>query len=74
MQADRINSRSKWIGQKNLKMSYKLLSWIYPIGRVIYPPMFCTLVEVGRAMIKTVIREPTKRILEVKDIVKLAKA
>jgi nucleoside-diphosphate-sugar epimerase len=30
-------------GQKNLKSFYKFLSWIYPIGRAVYPAGFCTL-------------------------------
>jgi uncharacterized protein YbjT (DUF2867 family) len=61
-------------GQKNLKLSYKLLAWIYPIGRALYPSGFCTLREVGQAMIKTATRGSPKQILEVKDIVALAKA
>src|SRR6202046_1147740 len=38
-------------GQKNLKISYKLFACVYPIGRRVYPAGFCTLAEVGRAMI-----------------------
>jgi len=60
-------------GQKNLKISYKLLAWIYPIGRVIYPAGFCTLAEVGRAMINAAGVGYPKQVLEVKDIVRLAK-
>ena len=61
-------------GQKNLKISYKLLAWLYPIGRAIYPAGFCTLQEVGRAMINAATKGYPKRILEVKDIIKLAQA
>jgi uncharacterized protein YbjT (DUF2867 family) len=61
-------------GQKNVKSYYKFLAWLYPIGRVIYPPGFCTLQEVGRAMINVVTRGHPRQILEVKDIVELAKA
>src|SRR5712672_2378654 len=39
------------LGQKNLKISYRLLEWIYPLGRALYPAAFCTLHEVGLAMI-----------------------
>lgn len=60
-------------GQKNIKSYYKLLAWLYPIGRAIYPAGFCTLQEVGQAMIKTVTKGYEKPILEVKDIVALAK-
>jgi uncharacterized protein YbjT (DUF2867 family) len=61
-------------GQKNLKTSYKLLAWVYPIGRALCPAMFCTLQEVGQAMINATIQGSPKQILEVKDIVNLAKA
>jgi uncharacterized protein YbjT (DUF2867 family) len=61
-------------GQKNLKISYKLLAWIYPIGRAVYPAGFCTLQEVGRAMINAAVKGYPKKILEVKDIVELAQS
>ena len=61
-------------GQKNVKGYYKFFTWLYPIGRAIYPAGFCTLQEVGRAMINAVRNGYPKRILEVKDIVELAKA
>jgi len=61
-------------GQKNVKSYYKYLAWLYPIGRALYPAGFCTLQEVGRAMIKAVSKGYPKQILDVKDIVKLAKA
>ena len=61
-------------GQKNLKISYKLLAWVYPIGRLLYPAAFCTLREVGLAMINAATKGYAKQILEVKDIVQLAKS
>jgi nucleoside-diphosphate-sugar epimerase len=61
-------------GQKNLKIWYKLFAWIYPIGRALYPAGFCTLQEVGRAMINAATKGYPRLILEVKDIVELAKA
>jgi uncharacterized protein YbjT (DUF2867 family) len=61
-------------GQRNLKISYKLLAWIYPIGRAVYPAGFCTLQEVGRAMINAAVKGYPKKILEVKDIVELAQS
>lgn len=60
-------------GQKNLKPLYKSLAWIYPIGRALFPASFCTLQEVGRAMINSAGRGYGKRILEVPDVVALAK-
>jgi uncharacterized protein YbjT (DUF2867 family) len=61
-------------GQKNLKLAYRLLAWIYPIGRALAPAHFCTLQEVGRAMINAAAKGSPKKILEVEDIVRLAKA
>ena len=61
-------------GQKNIKVSYKLFAWVYPIGRALYPAGFCTLQEVGKAMVNAVGKGYPKQILEVKDIVKLAQA
>jgi uncharacterized protein YbjT (DUF2867 family) len=61
-------------GQKNLKIYYKLFAWVYPIGRALYPAAFCTLQEVGRAMVNAATKGYSRRVLEVKDIVDLAKA
>jgi uncharacterized protein YbjT (DUF2867 family) len=60
-------------GQKNVKSYYKFFAWLYPIGRVVFPAGFCTLQEVGRAMINAVRNGYPKQVLEVKDIVQLAK-
>jgi hypothetical protein len=59
-------------GQKNVKSYYKLFAWLYPVGRVVYPAGFCTLQEVGLAMINAARKGYPKQILEVADIVKLA--
>jgi uncharacterized protein YbjT (DUF2867 family) len=61
-------------GQKNLKTFYKLLAWLYPIGRTVYPAGFCTLQEVARAMINAVGKGYRRQILDAKDIVQLAKS
>jgi hypothetical protein len=60
-------------GQKNLKSVYRWLAWVYPAGRALYPAGFCTLQEVGQAMINAAIKGYSQPILEVKDIVQLAK-
>jgi len=59
-------------GRKNVKSYYKWVAWLYPIGRALYPAGFCTLQEVGRAMINAAGKGHPKQILEVKDIVELA--
>jgi nucleoside-diphosphate-sugar epimerase len=61
-------------GQKNVKSFYKWIAWLYPIGRAIYPAGFCTLREVGRAMIYAATKGYPKQILDVKDIVQLSQA
>ena len=59
-------------GQQNVKSYYRFFAWMYPIGRMVYPAGFCTLKEVGQAMIKVVKKGYPKQVLEVKDIVHLA--
>lgn len=61
-------------GQQNIKSYYYWFAWVYPIGRALYPAGFCTLQEVGQAMINAVIKGYPQAILEVQDIVRLAKA
>lgn len=60
-------------GQRNVKSYYRWIAWTYPIGRALYPAGFCTLREVGQAMINAVVKGHPQPILEVKDIVQLAK-
>jgi uncharacterized protein YbjT (DUF2867 family) len=62
------------LGQKNVKSYYTWLAWFYPLGRALYPAGFCTLQEVGRAMINAASKGYPKPILEVSDIVQLANA
>ena len=59
-------------GQKNLKGWYHALAWIYPVGRALWPAAFCTLQEVGQAMINAAVIGSPRRVLEVRDIVALA--
>jgi len=60
-------------GLKNTLNGYKYFMWLYPILRPIFPGFMSTLKELGLAMINTVNYGPEKNILEVKDIVELAK-
>ena len=60
-------------GQKNVKDYYRFIAWMYPLGRVLFPAGFCTLQEVGRAMINISLKGYSKQIITVKDIVELAK-
>ncbi|SRR5258705_4057486 len=60
-------------GLKNTLSGYKYLSWLFPVIGVLMPNSICSLKEVGQAMINATIKGYEKQILEVKDIVELAK-
>lgn len=60
-------------GLNNTKRFYYLFTWLYPLLRLIYPSGVSSLRELGIAMIKSVTVGYEKKVLEVKDIVALAK-
>lgn len=60
-------------GLKNTQKLYRYISWLYPIGRALSPARFCTLKEVGLAMIHTVNSKENRKVLEGNDIIELAK-
>ena len=60
-------------GMKNTLAGYGMFTWTYPVLRSLFPNFVCTLTEVGIAMINTVRKGCSKPILEVADIVALAK-
>lgn len=61
-------------GLKNSLKYYKYISWMYPALRTLFPGAVSTLAELGQAMIQVTLHGAEKQILEVKDIVGLAKA
>jgi len=60
-------------GLKNTLSGYKYLGWMYPGLRFLFPGSASTLAEVGQAMIHVTKKESGKSVLEVRDIVALAK-
>nr|WP_294949896.1 NAD-dependent epimerase/dehydratase family protein [uncultured Mucilaginibacter sp.] len=52
---------------------YKYITWLFPLGRAVYPSGFCTLQELAAAMIRVVNHPYSKKVLEGKDIILLAK-
>ncbi len=60
-------------GLKNVLPAYKYVTWLFPILRPVFPNYMSTLAEIGLAMIHSVNRGYGKQILEVKDIIALAK-
>ncbi|GAB3914642.1 epimerase [Larkinella knui] len=60
-------------GLKNTLKMYRYVGWLFPLGRALYPGGFCTLKELGLAMINTVRKGYEKNPVEGKDIIELAK-
>jgi len=60
-------------GLKNALGFYRYVNWLYPFFRSVMPKYFCSLKEIGIAMINAATKGYEKQILEVKDIVALAK-
>jgi hypothetical protein len=59
-------------GLHNIQPFYKYINWLFPIGRALYPAGFCTLKEIGLAMIYSASTELGNKVLEGKDIIELA--
>jgi hypothetical protein len=60
-------------GLKNTLGFYFGTPFVYPVLKFVLPGFTCTLKEVGQAMINAAMYGYTKNILEVRDIVVLAK-
>jgi uncharacterized protein YbjT (DUF2867 family) len=60
-------------GAKNTLSFYKYINWLFPLLRKSFPKHVCTLSEVGTAMIRVVSLQPEKQVLEVDDIVRIAR-
>jgi len=61
-------------GLRNAHRYYGAITWLYPILKPLMPNQLLTLRELGLAMINTVNKGHPKSILQVKDILELAKA
>lgn len=61
-------------GLKNALSFYKYINWLFPIGRLLWPNGFCTLRELGLAMIHTHSLPDNRKIINGRDIIELAKA
>lgn len=60
-------------GMKNTKKYYKYILWLFPTLKIVFPKYVSTLSELGKAMINAVTKGYDKNVLEVKDILILAK-
>jgi len=61
-------------GAKNTQTLYKFISWLFPVGRALYPKGFCKLSELGRAMINVTEHGYAKKVIEGDDIIAIAKS
>ena len=60
---------------KNLRFThsfYKYINWFFPIGRSLYPSAFCTMEELGNAMLFLLENNFSSTIVKGKDIIKLS--
>ena len=60
-------------GLKYAHKFYRYINWLFPLGRAIYPGGFCTLKELGLAMIFVTLHGYKKNIIEGKDIIAISK-
>ena len=60
-------------GLRNSHGFYKYISWLFPLGRLVYPEGFCTLEELSLAMIHVGYQGYAKQVITPIDMVKLAK-
>jgi saccharopine dehydrogenase-like NADP-dependent oxidoreductase len=60
-------------GLQNTNKYYKYITWMYPFFRRLFPNMVTTLAELGLAMINATRFGYDKKVIEVKDILALAK-
>jgi uncharacterized protein YbjT (DUF2867 family) len=60
-------------GAKNTLSYYRWIRWMYPFFRLVLPRFVSTLQELALAMLHVTERGCSKRVLEVKDIVAVAK-
>jgi uncharacterized protein YbjT (DUF2867 family) len=60
-------------GLQHTHTFYKFINWMFPIGRALSPNGFCTLEELGKAMIKVAQNGFPSNIVHGKDIISLAR-
>lgn len=60
-------------GQRNVLKWYRFIAWLYPLARRLAPAYVSTMQEVGRAMINAACAGAPTPVLEVPDIVALAR-
>lgn len=60
-------------GLKYAHSFYKYVNWLFPVGRALFPNGFCTLKELGLAMIHTMSYRNERKVVEGREIIAMAK-
>lgn len=60
-------------GLKHAHRFYTFIGWLYPVGRALFPNAFCTLREVGLSMIRLARSSYGNRVIQGKEIIRLAR-
>ena len=60
-------------GLRNTHGFYNYISWLFPLGRVVYPEGFCTLRELALAMIQVGYQGYSKKMITPTDMVNIQK-
>jgi len=60
-------------GLSNTHKFYNYINWLFPAGRALYPNGFCTLEELGQAMISVVFNPYDKKVVDRKGSIELAR-
>lgn len=56
-------------GLQHTHSFYNYISWLFPLGRALYPKGFCTMEELARCMIHLAQQQNPKKVLEGTDII-----
>ena len=59
-------------GLKNTITPYIIMAPLLPVFSLLFPQFICSLEQIGKAMINSVLKRYNKKVLDVADIKKLA--
>lgn len=59
-------------GMKHTSTYYQYITWLFPVGRKLFPNGFCTLSELALTMIYTAKNSVDKNVIEGRDMIELA--
>jgi hypothetical protein len=60
-------------GQRNVRTIFWIAAWPFPLWQLLFPSGVCTMADIGTAMINAALTGSPQRILENRDIARLAR-